>query len=82
MHEIFSILATFTQPEYISTSPVQLLWMFPLLAAISIIYKITKMKVIFWRKFAKEVVILFLTTSILMILAGLALGIIVQIATG
>ena len=41
------ILAGFTVPEYVGTTPLSMLWMFPLLASISIVYKATKRRVIF-----------------------------------
>jgi len=79
---LLNILATFTAPENIGTDPGSLLWMFPLLASVSIIYKATKMRVIFTGKFIKEVVILFISLSLFMVAVGIALYIIVWILTG
>ena len=76
------ILATFTSPEHIATDPKSVLWMFPLLAAVVIIYKATKMRVMFLGRFFKEVVILFCTVSVLMIAAAVALYVIVWAVTG
>ncbi len=61
--------------------PMSMLWMFPLLAAISLVYKATKMRVLFWDKFFKEAGILFLTTSLFVIFAGVGLFILVQVLT-
>ena len=76
------ILGSFTVPIEIHTNVPSLLWMFPLLAAIAIVYKAIKLRVLFWGKFAKEVGILFLTISIFMILTGVALNILVWVLTG
>ena len=79
--EIFSILATFTRPETIGTTPASMLWMFPLLASIAAVYKATKLPVIFWKRFFKETIILFATISVFMVLIAVALHIIVWILT-
>jgi hypothetical protein len=42
MSELVALLASFTRPIEIGTTPGSVLWMFPLLAAISIVYKATK----------------------------------------
>jgi hypothetical protein len=81
-YELFVMLGAFTEPVHIGTTPASLLWMFPLLASIAIIYKATKMRVLFYRKFFKETGILFLTISIFMILTGVALNLLVWIITG
>ena len=79
--DIINMLAGFTAPLRIGTDPASMLWMFPLLASVAIIYKTTRMKVIFPLKFIREVVVLFTTMSILMILAGCALYLLVAILT-
>ena len=76
-----SLLCTFTTPEHIGTDIFSMLWMFPLLASVSLIYKATKMRVLFWDKFFKEVAILFITTSLFMVMAGVGLFILVQVLT-
>lgn len=76
------MIATFTAPENIGTTPHSLLWMFPLLGSVAIIYKATKMRVIFSVRFLREVVVLFLSISIFMILVAAALHIIVWFLTG
>ena len=82
MCNMFAILAGFTAPINIGTNPAAMLWMFPLLAAIAIVYKATRMTVIFPLKFIREVAILFATMSILMILAGVGIFLLVMILTG
>ena len=51
MTEHLAILATFTAPENIGTNPASMLFMFPLLAAIAMIYKATKMRAILLKRF-------------------------------
>lgn len=77
-----NIVATFMAPENIGTTPKSLLLMFPLLASVSIIYKATKLRVIFVYKFIKEVAILFLTLSLFMTGVAILLYFIVWIVTG
>ena len=79
--DMINMLASFTTPLEIGTDPAAMLWMFPLLASVAIIYKATRLKVIFPFKFIREVVVLFITMSILMILAGLALYLLVAVLT-
>ena len=79
--DMINILASFTSPLEIGTDPASILWMFPLLASVAIIYKATRMKVIFPLKFIKDVLVLFITISVLMILAGLTLFLLVAILT-
>ena len=81
MHDMINLLASFTAPIHIGTDPAALLWMFPLLAAVAIIYKATKLRVIFPLRFIKEVALLFITMSVLMILAGIALYVLVTVLT-
>ncbi|MHC4727693.1 MAG: hypothetical protein ACYS17_10760, partial [Planctomycetota bacterium] len=53
------IMASFTIPEQISTTPQSMLWLLPLVAAISIVYKATKLPEIKAANFIKESVLLF-----------------------
>ncbi|MBN1817984.1 MAG: hypothetical protein JW828_11540 [Sedimentisphaerales bacterium] len=75
--EIAPILAGFLAPIKIGTDWQCMLWMFPLLASISIIYKATKMRVLFWKRFVREVVVLFFTVSLFMIAVAVVLNLIV-----
>ena len=82
MNSIAMILAGFMSPIDIPTSPASMLWMFPLILSIVIVYKATKLRVIFIKKFIKEVVVLFFTISIFLILAGVGLNLLVAFVTG
>ena len=75
------ILASFTLPINIPTDPTSTLWMFPLLLAIATVYKATKIKVMLWDRFVKQVAILFATISIFMVFLGVALIFLVKIIT-
>ncbi len=81
MPDMCAILGSFTVPIDIPTNPMSTLWMFPLLLAISIVYKATKMRVLFTRKFVKEVAILFGTISVFMVFLGVVLIILVKLLT-
>ena len=81
MCEFASVLAAFDAPINIGTNPASMLWMFPLLAAITLIYKATKMRVLLWKRFIKESLILFLTVSAFMIAAVIVLNLITWLVT-
>ena len=70
------LLGAFTAPIEIGTNPAAILWMFPLLAAIALIYKATKMRVLRWKAFSKETFVLFITICGFMIAAILVLNLI------
>lgn len=82
MCELGTVIATFTAPENIGMDAKSLLWVFPLLLSVAIIYKATKMRVIFLRRFFREVLILFCTLSIVMLLITVLLHVGVWIITG
>jgi len=67
------ILAGFTAPEQIGINPHSTLWLLPLAAAVAIIYKATKTPTIKMRDFLKEVVILFCSIVVVLVLLALAL---------
>lgn len=75
------LLASFTSPITIGTDPASMLWMFPLLAAIAIIYKATKMRVLFIGRFVRETLVLFLTLSGFMAAAVIVLNLVAWLAT-
>ena len=79
--DITQMLASFTQPINIPTDPKSILWMFPLLLAIATVYKATKILVMSWGKFAKQVAILFCTISLFMVFLGVALIFLVKVIT-
>ena len=81
MNSIANILAGLMTPIDIPTSPAAMLWMFPLILSIVIVYKATKLRVIFPKKFIREVVILFFTISIFLVLAGVGLNLLVVLIT-
>ncbi|MBN1974698.1 MAG: hypothetical protein JW787_13750 [Sedimentisphaerales bacterium] len=64
------ILASFVRPEMIGVNPQSMLWLLPLVAAISIVYKTTKIPAIKFTTFLKEVVILFSSIVIFMIITA------------
>jgi uncharacterized BrkB/YihY/UPF0761 family membrane protein len=74
------LLASFTSPIHIGTDWTAMLWMFPLLAAIAIIYKATKMRVVFWGRFIRETLVLFGTLSVFMVAAIVVLNLITWLA--
>ena len=67
------VMATFTIPEKISANPQSLLWLLPLVAAIAIVYKATKVPEIKFAHFLKEAMILFGSIVVFMFIAALAL---------
>ncbi|MBL7215980.1 MAG: hypothetical protein ISS71_09910 [Phycisphaerae bacterium] len=81
MHDFSLMLATFTAPISIGTDPASMLWMFPLLGAITLIYKATKMRVLLWKRFVTESLILFATVSGFMIAAVIVLNLITWLIT-
>lgn len=78
---MFEMLASFTSPINIGTTPASMLWMFPLLAAIAIIYKATKLRVLFVKRFLWETLLLFATLCGFMIGAILVLNLVTWLAT-
>jgi len=67
------IMATFTTPENIGVTPNSMLWLLPLVAAISIVYKTTKLPKIRFAHFLKESVVLFGSIVIFMAITALVL---------
>jgi hypothetical protein len=67
------IMASFTAPEKIGTTPQAMLWLLPLAAAIAVIYKATKLPTITAGKFVKEAAILFGSIVVFIIITALAL---------
>ena len=83
MTELFGfITAAFTSPVNLGTDPKSMILMFPLLASIAVIYKTTKTRIIFPWKFTKDILGLFVTISVVMILAAIGLQIITWLLTG
>jgi len=53
------IMATFTAPQEMGVNPQSMLWLLPLVAAIAVVYKATKLPKITAGVFLKEVGVLF-----------------------
>ena len=81
MHNLASMLASFTAPITIHTDPWAMLYLFPLLAAIALVYKATKVRVIFLRSFFLQSLLLFLTVSGFMIAAIVVINLISWMVT-
>ena len=75
------ILAAFTAPIEVGTTPTSMLWMFPLLAAIALVYKATKMRVLFTKRYLIESLLLFLSVSAFMIMAIVVLNLLSWLVT-
>jgi hypothetical protein len=67
------VMATFTTPEKIGSTPQSMLWLLPLVAAISVVYKATKLPEIKAANFLKESVILFGSIVVFMFITALIL---------
>jgi hypothetical protein len=67
------IAAVFTVSKDIGTSPTSVLWMLPLAGSIAIVYKATKLRKIETASFAREVVVLFGSIVVFIVIAALVL---------
>jgi len=67
------LLANFTVPEKIGVTPQSMLWLLPLVAAIAVVYKATKVPKITARHFIKETVLLFGSIVVFMVVTALVL---------
>ena len=67
------IIASFSQPINIGVNQQSMLWLLPLVAAISIVYKTTKIENIKFFSFLKEVVVLFGSIVVFMIITAITL---------
>ena len=77
----FAILAGFTCPIDIGTTPQSTLWMLPLALSIAVVYKATKLPKITTVTFIKETAILFGSIVAIMVLAAVCLYIFAWLAT-
>lgn len=68
-------MANFTVPERITVDPQSMLWLLPLVAAIAIVYKATKVPKITAVSFLKEVVVLFGSIVVFMAVTAVVLGV-------
>ena len=67
------LIATFTAPEHIGTNPASMLWLLPLTAAIAIVYKAMKLQKITTGNFIREVVVLFGSIVVFLLVTALSL---------
>lgn len=77
--DIFFIIATFTTPEAIGITPASILWILPLAASVSIVYKATKLTSITAADFIKETAASFAFGIILLILIAVGLFIFIRL---
>jgi hypothetical protein len=73
MTTAFFILANFTIPEQIGTTPQSMLWLLPLVASIAVVYKATKLPEIKAANFIKESVVLFGSIVVFMLVTAIVL---------
>jgi len=81
MEAIF-VIASFTVPENFGPNPQSMLWLLPLVAAIAIIYKATKLPTIKAGNFIKETSLLFGSIIVFIIIAALSLHALAWMITG
>jgi hypothetical protein len=81
MEAIF-VIASFTAPENFGPNPQSMLWLLPLVAAIAIIYKATKLPTIKAGNFIKETSLLFGSIVVFIIGAALVLHAVAWLITG
>jgi len=68
-----TILGSFTVPMRIGTDPASMLWLIPLVAAIAIVYKATKVGTVRLRPFVQETAVLFGSIMVFIVVAALIL---------
>jgi hypothetical protein len=67
------LLASFTTPIRVDTTAASMLWLLPLVAAIAIVYKATKVHAIRWKPFLRETAVLFGSILVFMAVATLVI---------
>jgi hypothetical protein len=67
------VLGSFTIPMRIGTDPASMLWLVPLVAAIAVVYKATKVHAIRPWPFIKETAVLFGSIMVFIVVAALVL---------
>jgi len=75
------IIASFTAPEEIRTNPRSLLLLLPLVAAIAIVYKATKLPTIKPANFIKETILLFASIVGFIVITALVLHLLTWLIT-
>lgn len=76
------IIAQFWVPEDIGTNPRSLLLVLPLLAAIAVVYKATKVPKVTVGNFLKETILLFASILVFMVITALALAAVAWLIIG
>ncbi len=79
---LISTLASFTIPMRIGTDPTSMLWLLPLVATISIVYKATKVGSVRLWAFTRETAALFGSILVFIVAAALILYGVAWIVTG
>ena len=74
-------MASFTVPEIIHVDSRSMLWLLPLIAAISVVYKTTKIPRIKAVSFLREVVILFGSIVVFMAVSAIVLCVVAWLIT-
>ena len=82
MLKVMYVLATFTEPKMFGPTPQSMLWLLPLVAAIAIIYKATKLPTIKAGNFIKETALLFGSIVVFIVIAALILHALAWFITG
>ncbi|MHC4572579.1 MAG: hypothetical protein ACYS76_00355 [Planctomycetota bacterium] len=77
----YRMTATFTTPEDVGTSPSSMLWLLPLAASIAVVYKAMKLPTVKTANFIKEVVVLFGSIVVFIIIAAIALNVLAWLIT-
>ena len=67
------LLASFTTPMRIDTTAASILWLLPLVAALAIVYKATKVHNIRWKSFLRETAVLFGSILVFVVVATLVI---------
>lgn len=76
------IMAQFWVPEDMGTNPQSLLLVLPLLAAIAVVYKATKVPKVTVGNFLKETILLFASIIVFMVITALALAAVAWLIIG
>ncbi len=76
------IMAQFRVPEDIGTNPRSLLLVLPLLAAIAVVYKATKVPKVTVGNFLKETILLFGSILVFMVITALVLAAVAWLIIG
>jgi hypothetical protein len=76
------ILASFTSPVHIGTTPYSFLLALPLIAVVAVVYKATKMEKIELVPFVRESFLLFGSILIFMVLTAIGIFIFMKLTTG